>query len=349
MVRTKSRLLLDVLEVLSSPYSVLSRIMPQVIAIVVVVFATMYVFMYYQRLDPISALYASIGLVTTIGLYTPPLSAMPAEEKLLLTVLIAGDVAIYTTLIMNIISTITKKTVWIDARARWRAAHVKDHVVVLSNIVEIVDELSKMNVEYILVTNDEKTASLVQGHRAIIGDPTNESTLRSAGVDAASVVIVALDNDNDSLTALIRARRLNPNARFVAMIHNDDLTDVFYDAGATQVVRLRRFIGRALAGLAMSSNLGGLLLESTEESSRALRQTGYGLGFFRVEKGSRCSGLRLRDLPRGIVPILVERNGVFSPYFSMDFVLKDGDGLVILGDPKKFPEIKELCSGGATG
>jgi hypothetical protein len=118
MVRTRSKLLLEVLEVLSAPYSVLSRLMPQMAALTIIIAITAYVFMYFQHIDLVSAVYASVGLVTTIGLYTPPLSVMPGSEKLFLTVLVLASVATYTTIVMNIVSTVTKRTVWIDARAQ---------------------------------------------------------------------------------------------------------------------------------------------------------------------------------------------------------------------------------------
>jgi len=348
MVRTRSRLLLEVLEVLSAPYSVLSRLMPQMAALAIIIAITAYVFMYFQHIDLVSAVYASVGLVTTIGLYTPPLSAMSSSEKLSLTVLVLASVATYTTIVMNIVSTVTRRTVWIDARARWRASHVKDHVIVLGDMPEVATELDRMGVEYVMVTNNESLAASLQNHRVIIGNPTSERELRAAGVEFAAVVIIALDNDSDSLTALIRVRKLNPNVRTVVLVHNEDLTDVFLDAGASQVVRLKRFIGRALAGMALSGHLGGVLLESTEGSSKALREAGYGIGFFKVEKGSRCDGMALKELPKGVIPVLVERNEVFTPYFSTDFKLKEGDGLVVLGDPTKFTKIRELCSAGVS-
>jgi len=48
---------------------------------------------------------------------------------------------------MNIVSTVTKRTVWIDARARWRASHVKDHVIVLGDMPEVATELDRMGVD----------------------------------------------------------------------------------------------------------------------------------------------------------------------------------------------------------
>ncbi|MGC9210432.1 MAG: potassium channel family protein [Acidilobus sp.] len=337
---------LDVLEALAAPYSVFSRVMPQVIAIVAVTMAAAFVFMKFQGLDLISALYAAVGLVTTIGLYTPPISAMPEVEKAVLTVLVASSVAIYTTLVSNIIRTLTTRAVWIDARARWRAAHMEGHVVILGDLVEAAQELDKYGVEYVMVTKDASLVNRLGARRVILGDPTSEAELRAANVDKASAVIVALDNDLDNLVALIRVRAISTKARTVVLIHHDDLIDVFKSAGANSVIRSRRLLSRAIVGLALSGNIGGLLLESTEASSRALTRHGHGIGFFEVKKGSACDGLAISSLPKGVTPILVEREGRFTPYFTPDMKLRAGDYIVVIGDPSSFKELEEMCGGG---
>ncbi len=342
-MRTRNRLLLDILEVLAAPYSVLSRVLPQMAAIGVAIVVATYVFMYYQRLDPVSAMYAAVSLVTTIGLYAPSVKSMPVLEKVLLSALMVSSVAVYTTLVVSIVSTLTRRAIWVDARARWRAAHLESHVVVLSDILEIAEELERLGIEYIMVTRNEEVAGLLKGHRVIIGDPSSEQTLRAAGVEAASAVLIALSTDAESLTALIRTRKLNPRARVIVVVNDKRLSDVFLDAGASQVIMLRAFLSRALASMALSANIGGMLLESTESSKRALKQAGYAIGFFTVSQGSACDGMKISDLPKGLVPVMIERDGSFTSYFSTSTTLKVGDGLVVLGDPKKFSELRRLC------
>ncbi len=344
-MKVRSRRLLRLLETLVAPYSVVSRILPQLVAIVIVVVVAAFVFMKYQGLDVVSALYAAVGLVTTIGLYTPPIQVMPAVEKALLTVIVASSVAIYTTLIGGIIRTLTDRSVWVDARARWRASHMRGHVVLLGDLIEAAQELEGLGFEYVVVTKDQSIASRLGQGRVILGDPTSRSDLQAAGIDGASAIIISLENDLENLVALIRVKELNPKARVVVLAHHDDLQDVFRSAGASSVIRFKRLLGRALVGLALSGNVGGVLLESTEASSRALRKHGYGVGFFVVKEGSKCDGAPLGQLPEGVTPILVERGGSFTPYFSKDFRLRAGDGLVVIGDPRIFQELRDMCGG----
>ncbi len=343
-MRTKQKWLLDILEVIFAPYSILSRILPQLIAIAVVIIMTSEVFIYYQHLDIISAVYASIGLITTIGLYIPSLNEMPPLEKIFLTILVSSSVAIYTTLITGIILTLSRRTVWIDARARWRAAHMKDHIVILGDMPELAEELDRMKADYIMIVKSEETARKISSPRVIIGNPLSEIELKNSGIQEASVVLIVLDNDLENMTALLRTKQLNSNARIVVVIHNENLADVFKAAGAYQVIRIRSFISRALASLALSNNIGGILLESVEGSSHILKRHGYALGFFYVEKGSRCDGIKISDIPNELLPILIQKGSNFTPYFSKDTKLEAGDGFVILGDPSKFDILKEMCT-----
>ncbi|AFZ70358.1 K+ transport system, NAD-binding component [Caldisphaera lagunensis DSM 15908] len=343
-MRTKQKWLLDILEIIFAPYSIISRIVPQLIAIALVIIITSEVFIYYQHLDIISAIYASVGLITTIGLYAPAINQMPSLEKIFLTILVGSSVAIYTTLITGIIMTLSRRSVWIDARARWRAAHMKNHIVILGEMIEVAEELDRIKADYVMIVKNEEIAKKINSPRVIIGNPSSEIELKNSGVQEASVVLIALDNDLENMTALIRTKSLNPNARIITVIHDESLTDVFKQAGAYQVIRIRRFIGRALASLALSNNIGGILLESTEDSSRAVKKHGYAVGFFYVEKGSKCDGIKISEIPTKLLPILIQKQNNFTPYFTRDTKLDAGDGLVILGDPSEFHILKEMCT-----
>ncbi|MGC9071325.1 MAG: potassium channel family protein [Acidilobus sp.] len=344
-MRAKSEKLLDLLELFAAPYSVLSRVMPQIAAIFVVTFLSAVVFMKYQGLDPISAVYAAVGLVTTIGLYTPSVTAMPSLEKAVLTLLVASSVAIYTTLVGNIIRTLASRTLWVDAKARWRASHMEGHIVILGDLIEAAQELERYSVEFVVVTKDASLANRLGSKRVIIGDPTSENELRTSNIEKASAVIIALEDDLEDLVALIRVRAISRTPRAVVLIHNDDLADVFRIAGANSVIRSRRLLSRAIVGLALSGNIGGLLLESTEASSKVLKTHGHGIGFFEVKEGSQCDGSPISSLPDGLTPILVEREGAFTPYFTPQMKLKARDGLVVIGDPAKFKELQKMCGG----
>ncbi|MFP3292971.1 MAG: hypothetical protein RXP77_01385, partial [Nitrososphaeria archaeon] len=95
LLRLRNRHLMSILEVLAAPYSVFYRVLPQAVALGILIYISSYIYMSYQHLDPISALYAGVSLVTTIGAYAPSLGEMSSAEKLVLAVVMVASVSAY--------------------------------------------------------------------------------------------------------------------------------------------------------------------------------------------------------------------------------------------------------------
>ena len=339
LLRLRNRHLMSILEVLAAPYSVLYRVLPQVVALGILIYISSYIYISYQHLDPISALYAGVSLVTTIGAYAPSLGEMSSAEKLVLTVVMVASVSAYASAAVTIINTVSNRQTWRDARARWRGSHVKGHVLIVGDkpdIVHATSKLESMRDEYMVLTGKGEMMGQVPASRVIIGDPLDEGELRAAGADAARVIIVMMSGDDDALAALLRIRRVNPGVRVLVEINDDGMRDVFEAAGAELVVSPHRLAGRVLASVAVSGNIGGFMLETK----------GFGelsIGFFRVAAGSRLEGRPISELPKGLIPLLVGRgNEPPTPYFTRDYVLQAGTLLVVMGDPALFAGLRDL-------
>ncbi len=338
-IRLKNRLLLSLLEILAAPYSVFRRVLPQIAVLAVLIYISGYIYISYQHLDPISAIYAAVGLVTTIGTYMPSLSEMGPFEKVVLTVVIVAAVSVYASAAVTIINTVSNRQTWRDARARWRGSHVKDHILIAGDkpdVVHAASKLESMREEYIVLTNKSELLGPLPASRVILGDPLDERELRAAGADVARVVMVMMSEDDDSLAVLLRARRLNPSVRVLVEVNDDSMRDVFEAAGAELVVSPHRLAGRVLASVAISGNIGGFMLET-----KGLGE--LSIGFFRVAKGSRLEGRPISELPKGLIPLLVGRgNEPPTPYFTRDYILQAETLLVVMGDPKLFAGLREL-------
>lgn len=66
---------------------------------------------------------------------------------------------------------------------------------------------------------------LAQGLPVIIGDVENDEVLKKGGVERASVVVVCTNHDWVNLETLVRVHRLNPRARVVLRLFDDELVD----------------------------------------------------------------------------------------------------------------------------
>ncbi len=305
----------------------------------ILIYISAYIYLVYQHLDVISAIYAAVSLVTTIGAYAPSIEEMSAAEKMILTVVMIAAVSVYASAAVTIINTVSNRQTWRDARARWRGSHVMNHSLIVGDkpdVMHAASKLESMREEYVVLTNNSQMLGPLPASRVIIGGPLDERELKAAGADAARVIMIMMSGDDDALAVLLRTRRLNPSARVLVEINDDSMRDVFEAAGAELVVSPHRLAGRVLASVAVSGNIGGFMLET-----KGLGE--LSIGFFRVAKGSRLEGRPISDLPKGLIPLLVGRgNEPPTPYFTRDYILQAETLLVVMGDPKLFAGLREL-------
>jgi len=84
----------------------------------------------------------------------------------------------------------------------------------------------------------------------IVGDPSDDEILMSAGVDRAAGIVASMDGDKDNVLVVFTARRLAPKARIIASAHNPRLGSKLRVAGADAVVSPHK-----IGGLRMASEM----------------------------------------------------------------------------------------------
>lgn len=290
------------------------------------------VFVNYQHLDWISAIYAGVNVVTTVGLYSPNIYQMTSTEKIILTLTIILAVGLYTSIIQSIVATLISRVTWNDAKARWRGRHMKGHTILIGNGTEIlsaVRRLNRLGVDYIVLTSSKDIANNNRGDAVILGDPKDDNNLISAGVNYAKNAIVIMENDMEALLITLKLQKLNPPLKVIVAIRDYSLTDIFKTAGADLVIPREDIIGRIAASAALSTNIAGLIFPE--------RTGDMIIGIFEVKKAKKIS-----DLPSEVVPLAIIRNNKIDPYFNKDTELKPRDQLIILGSPSTFQKVREL-------
>ncbi len=329
-----NRRIVPILELFASPYSVLRRIYPQLGMLGIVVYILSLVFVYYQHLDWISAIYAAVNVVTTVGLYAPDINTMPPQEKLFLTVIIIFSVGLFASMAQTLISTIVNRNTWIDARARWRGKHMKGHIVVIGNsksIISTARKLDELGKDYIVVTDNEEIYNSLKSDKVIFGDPKDEKNLIEAGIRDAESAIISMDNDSDTLLVTLKVQRLNPPLITVVAVKDTSMVDVMKTAGADIVLPYEDIVGRMIASASITSQFAGMIFPTKSRE--------FAIGVFEVKKR-----VKLKDLPDGVIPIAIMRNGKLDPYFQRDSEVKEGEVLFVLGDPSKFRDVNRVVS-----
>jgi len=329
-----NKFILRFLEIFAAPYSVLRKIYPQLAILSIVVYVIALVFVYYQHLDWISAIYAAVNVITTVGLYAPDINTMPSNEKLFLTVLILFTVGLFASMVQSLIGTLVNKNTWIDARARWRGQHMVNHIVLIGNAESIVSaarKLQQLGRDYVVLTSSKILYEELKGDNVILGDPKEENNLISAGVEKASAAIIAMDDDSETLLVTLRVQKLNPPLKVVTMVKDISMIDIVKTAGADVVIPYEDIMGRMLAFASLSNSFAGIIYSSREKE--------YSIGVFDVKKR-----IKLKELPPKVIPIAILRDGRLDPYFDKETEVKPGESLFVLGDPSAFKEVEKLLS-----
>ena len=91
----------------------------------------------------------------------------------------------------------------------------------------------------VVLDHDPETIGVMRrfGFKAFLGDPTRPDILRKAGLNEASVLVVALDDPKAAIHLIQYARKQRPDLHIVARAQ--DRTEVYrqYQAGANDIVR----------------------------------------------------------------------------------------------------------------
>jgi voltage-gated potassium channel len=127
---------------------------------------------------------------------------------------------------------------------------LEDHVVVLGygDVTEsLLDEIAA-ETDTVVVTPDTDAASALddEGVNVLTGDPTDESVLQDARIEAASGVVVGSGDDARDVLAVLAARNANPDVRVVATATEAKHVDKLQSVGADRVINPWSIGGRLL-------------------------------------------------------------------------------------------------------
>ncbi len=324
------------MENFAAPYSVLRKIFPQIFLLGLIVYANSLIFVYFQHLDWISAVYAGINVVTTVGLYAPNINQMPGTEKLFLTITIIFAVGLYASMVQSIVSTVVKRSTWLDAKARWRGTHMRSHTVVIGKgevIVSSVKRLERLGVDYVVLTGSKELSDMLKNDRVILGDPTKDKDLLDAGIMEAKNAIICMENDMDTLLVTLKVQKLNPPLNVIAVVKNENIVDEFKTAGADIVIPYEEIVGRITSAAAVSNNIAGLIFSMNKLGEDLV------VGVFEVK-----NKIMIKDLPQEVIPIAIIKDNKINPYFSKNTEVERGESLIILGNPSSFKKVKDILS-----
>ena len=242
---------------------------------------------------------------------------------------------------------------WRRNRMRKQIAEQSGHIVVAgcgATGKHVIEELIATRTPFVVIDSDIGHLERVSGDLMdnkmlfVIGDATDDHTLIAAGIKSARGVVAALTHDKDNLFVTLSARSLNPSARIVTKIIEDDAARKMIKAGATSVVSPTMIGGRRMASELIRPEVNEFLDQMLRDKDKNLR-----LEETTIPDRSSFIGMALKDTPiRRETRLLVvavrdaDRSFTYNP--DPDFVITQGTTLIVMGEADSVVKLRRMIN-----
>ncbi len=197
----------------------------------------------------------------------------------------------------------------------------------------VAEELLNNGVHFVVVEKSAERLAEIErrGYSYVLGDATEEETLRAAGIERARTLITVLATDAENVFLTLTARRLVPDLEVIARADQQVTMKTLRQAGARHVVMPAAIGAHRIASLLTNPSAVEFAELVTRHSSLAIE-----MEEIPVRQRGALDGLTLRDADiarrTGVIVIAIKRNDgrvEFPP--SGDEPFGVGDTAVLLG------------------
>jgi len=231
-------------------------------------------------------------------------------------------------------------------------AKLRDHHIVCGADgvgTHIIRELRATGRPFVVVDADranvERLAADGGETAALVGDATDNDTLRRAGIDRARGLFAVTGDDNVNLVISLSARQLNAGIRVVARCEDARNTEKMRQAGADATVSPTRIGGLRIASEMLRPAVVSFLDVMLRREDEALRIEE--LPVPEAMTGRPLSALELHHFRRMLLLAVRHTEGwTYNP--PRDYAMCAGDVLVFMGSPGERHELERLLGGGAS-
>ena len=164
----------------------------------------------------------------------------------------------------------------------------------------------------------------------VVGDATDPDVLRSAGVESARSIILAVPDDTSTEFATLVVRDMNSQIEIICRADEMGSMKKMYRAGGDYVLSLSNVTGRMVAAEVLEEDV-----ISVDTQVQVVRTTAPGL------EGQTLQEALVRSRT-GCTVVAVERNGELETNVGPDTRIEPGDKVVIAGTDQGTNRFKEL-------
>jgi voltage-gated potassium channel len=211
---------------------------------------------------------------------------------------------------------------------------------------QVIKEMQRRNADFVIVESDEAKGHklLEQGLLVLIGDATDEETLRGAGLARARAIVCTLPTDADNVYSTITARGLNPLLYIVARASEEAAIPKLLKAGANRVISPVLIGGHRIAQAVLSPAVSEFieLTTMTEDLDLWMEEVQIDASSPLIGKKLRETGIR-RELDTVIIAIK-RASGEMQVNPTGDAEVLAGDMLIAVGSEGNLRKLASLAS-----
>jgi voltage-gated potassium channel len=328
------------------PIAFFKAVYRQVLVLALMFFFGGVIYYYFDHLPTISAFLASVSTITTVGMFIPNggnFFTIDPTEAVLLIVLILISVGALASIVQSMVSMLVDGQLAKSEAQKQLMKRLRKHVIVFgySHLGKYVSEkLEELGFDYVIMTKDPNTYNeLLKRNVFVVLEYETQpiEALKTAGIDQASMVVIAHEQDAENMLILLTARKLRQDVRIISVVHDPALVDTAKTAGASMVIPDSVTVGHLLALSAVTKGLVGIVF-SEKIGAKEIAE-------FTIFRSSPLIGKGLQEISKYGSIIGVIRDGkVVSSLFDPGFTLAENDTLLILGETEMLYKIEKQAN-----
>lgn len=191
----------------------------------------------------------------------------------------------------------------------------------------------------VIDSNPEETRERAEaiGAPFIEGSPSDDETLRAAGIMRAAGVMACVDSDPENIFITLTARELRSDITIVARASVEDSESKLRRAGADRIVSPYKTSGSEMVRYALHPQVSGVVDVAPE----------YRMEEIEVTVGCEAAGKTLEDVRGSSVIVALRRpDGTVRPQPPADTVLESSDVLIAMGETGALERLEGMLAPG---
>ncbi len=209
---------------------------------------------------------------------------------------------------------------------------------------QVVRELTQEHASFVIIERDSTVGEVCErmNYPHLIGDATDEKTLKNAGILDAKGMIICLGEDSDAVMTVVTARTMNKDLFIVARANAESTANKLLKIGANRVVSPHHIGGFRMASFALSPTVADFIDDIQDLSNHEVRVDEVIIPAHSPVAGHTIAE-KLSNRNYGTTVLAIHRQDgevIINP--TGDVPVNAGDRLILLGTQEKLEAVISL-------